>query len=53
MQYVVMKNLVQHSENIGGSYKHPNMQEGTEKATNFLTGSFRFQVAEIEVFQLV
>jgi hypothetical protein len=37
--------------NLGFTYRHPNLVYGSNEATTFLTGSFNFQVEEIEVFQ--
>lgn len=38
--------------NLGWYYSHPDFAQNTKKAQCFLAGSFKFQVAEIEVFQI-
>jgi hypothetical protein len=35
---------------LGQSYQHPKYQPGTNESHNFLAGSRKFKVAEIEVF---
>jgi len=36
--------------NLGNSYVHPNYSYGSNKAQSFLAGSYKFKVAEIEVY---
>jgi len=36
---------------LGGTYKHPKYLYQTKEAEKFLAGSFKFQLAEIEVYQ--
>jgi hypothetical protein len=36
---------------LGGTYKHPKYEYGTNEARTFLAGSFKFQLDEIEVYQ--
>ena len=38
--------------NLGGTYTHPKYAYGTNEAQSFLAGSYRFQLSEIEVFQI-
>jgi hypothetical protein len=37
---------------LGGTYKHPKYEYGTNEARTFLAGSFKFQLDEIEVYQI-
>lgn len=37
---------------LGVNYSHPDFTRSSVKAQSFLAGSFNFQVAEIEVFQI-
>ncbi len=37
--------------NLGWTYKHPQYAYGTNEAKTFLAGSFKFELAEIEVYQ--
>jgi hypothetical protein len=37
--------------NLGVTYKHPQYAQGTNEASTFLAGSFKFQLDEIEVYQ--
>jgi hypothetical protein len=39
--------------NIGNSFKHSTLKLDSVKAKTFLAGSYNFQVAEIETYQLV
>ena len=39
--------------NLGNTYKHPQYAYGTNEAKSFLTGSFKYQLSEIEVYQKV
>jgi hypothetical protein len=36
--------------NLGWTYKHPQYRFGTNEARTFLTGSYQFKLAEIEVY---
>ena len=36
---------------LGYSYKHPIYEMGTKETRSFLSGSYRFQIDEIEVYQ--
>jgi hypothetical protein len=36
--------------NLGYSYSHPDYAYGSEEAKSFLTGTYNFQVSEIEVY---
>jgi hypothetical protein len=38
--------------NLGRTYTHPEYPYGSEKAQTILTGTYNFQVQEIEVFQM-
>ena len=38
---------------LGNTYKHPQYTYGTNEAKSFLTGSFKFQLSEIGVYQKV
>jgi hypothetical protein len=37
--------------NLGHTYKHPQYALGTDEASTFLAGSYRFQLDEIEVYR--
>ena len=37
--------------NLGYSYSHPQYAQGTNEAKTFLSGSYGFQLDEIEVYQ--
>jgi hypothetical protein len=37
--------------NLGDSYKHPKYTYGSKEAQTFLTGSYKFQINEIEVYE--
>ena len=39
--------------NLGHIYLHPKYAYGSAEAKSFLAGSFKFQISEIEVFQLI
>ncbi len=39
------------STNFGHTYSHPQYEEDTNEAETFLSGSFKFQLDQIEVFQ--
>jgi len=41
------------NSNLGHSYKHPVLGQGTPQAKSFLAGSYQFSTQEIEVYQVL
>lgn len=39
--------------NLGSSYKHPKYEYCTEEAQNFIAGTYRFKLSELEVYTKV
>ena len=48
---LITKSFSNNTANLGNSYKHPQYENGTDEADNFLAGSFYFKLEEIEVYQ--